>query len=125
MQASITSLPLDFSGDDNQASDRAGSHAGETPCSLSLADIIARLQADPDLNLSQQREMISALHAVARLLDADPAAIAAEPRSLRNSLAALSPAAAGISRRRWNNIHSLMLAALQQARGAYHAGAVP
>ncbi len=58
--------------------------------------------------------MISALRSLARLLGLDPAAIPADPRDLRNRLAALSPAAGGISHGRWNNVRSLALAALRQ-----------
>ena len=109
MPASVAPRPHAFPEHDIRAS-----HTDETPCGLSLADVIARLQADPDLHLSQQREMISALHTIARILNADPAAILAEPRYLRDSLNVFSPATAGFGWWRWNNVRSLMMAALQQ-----------
>ena len=80
-----------------------------------LADVIAHLQADPDLPIGRRRELISAQRTLARLLDLDPAAVPAEPRGLRQRFRDLSPAAAGISQGRWNNLRSLVLAALKLA----------
>ncbi len=82
---------------------------------LTLADVVTVLRADQLLSLARKRELISAVHSLARLLDLDPAAVPAEPRGLRNRLATLSPAAGGIGRGRWNNIRSLTLTALRQA----------
>jgi integrase len=116
MSTPVTLHTLEVPMDHNQASADFPSFTSEIPSrSFSLADVIARLQADPDLPLDQQRGMVSALRTVARLFDADPATIPADPRFLRNRLATLSPAAGGISRGRWNNIRSLMLAALRHA----------
>ena len=114
----------------SQAADPPPPPIGETPPRVCLAEVICRLQVDPDLSLVRKREMISALRSVARLLELDPAAIPAAPRELRNRLAALSPAAGGISHGRWNNIRSLTLAALRQAgvrtmRGRAHEPLAP
>jgi hypothetical protein len=80
-----------------------------------FADVIAHLQADPALPVGRRRELVSALRTTARLLDMDPAAVPAEPRALRQRFRDLSPAAAGISQGRWNNLRSLVLAALKHA----------
>jgi integrase len=114
MSVSVISRPQACPADHTQASVLSDLSNSMTPRSCSLADIISSLQANSNLSLSQQREMISALRAVARFLDTDPAAIPADPRHLRNRLAALSPASFRISRGRWNNIRSLTLAALRQ-----------
>ncbi|MDA8250224.1 MAG: site-specific integrase [Rhodospirillales bacterium] len=80
-----------------------------------LADVIAHLQADPALPVGRRRELISALRTTARLFGLDPAAVPAEPRALRQRFRDLSSAAAGVSQGRWNNLRSLVLAALKQA----------
>lgn len=82
---------------------------------VTLADVMARIKINSDIPLRQRREMLSALHTVARLLNTAPSAIPAQPGVLRQCLAAVSPAAAGISHGRWNNVRSLTLAALKLA----------
>jgi integrase len=53
---------------------------------------------------------------VARLLDADPSQIVAEPNLLRRRLEAVFPEAHGLSRGRWMNVRSLLGKALQLVR---------
>jgi integrase len=53
---------------------------------------------------------------VARLLGAPPEDIEADPAKLRRRLEAIAPAAAGLSRGRWNNVRSLVGKALALAR---------
>ena len=90
--------------------------APERPiASLTLADVIARLQADPALSAARRREMISALRTTARLLDLPPAGVPADPRHLRQRFQDLAPAACGFSRRRWSNLRSLVLGGLKLA----------
>jgi integrase len=81
---------------------------------ISLAEIIGQLQSDQNLDPDRQRAMISALRTIARLLEADPAAIPADPRSLRQRLGTVSPVIHRISRRRFDNMRSLTLAALRR-----------
>lgn len=85
-----------------------------TAQTLTFADVIARLLADP--NPPRRRgQMISALRTVARLLNADPAAVPAEPNPLRKKFESISPTAAGMRRGRWYNVRSLTLSALKHA----------
>jgi hypothetical protein len=59
--------------------------------------------------------MISALRSTARLFGRTVEQIPADPRHLREGFASVSPAAAGISLGRLDNIRSLVLAALKEA----------
>jgi hypothetical protein len=80
-----------------------------------LADVLRHLETDQGLGPARIREMRSALHTICRALGADPSLVPAEPRQLRPRLSKLTPAIAGVSRRRWNNIKSLTLRALKLA----------
>lgn len=82
---------------------------------LTLADVIARVEAQDDLQPRRKRDMVSAVRTVCRLLHAEPDAVSAELRLLRKRLEAMAPAAAGIGPGRWNNIRSLTMAALKAA----------
>jgi integrase len=80
-----------------------------------LADVLQHLETDQVLGPARIREMRSALHTICRALGADPSLVPAEPRQLRPRLSKLTPAIAGVSRRRWSNIRSLALRALKLA----------
>lgn len=82
---------------------------------VTLDMVIARIEADTELDARRQREMLSALRTICRLLGADPAMVPAEPRNLRQRLGTISPAAVGLSTGRWSNIRSLTMAALKRA----------
>lgn len=82
---------------------------------VSLADVIARIEADQNLAAARKREMLSALRSISRILTAAGQPLSAEPRLLRQHLNGVSHNSAGLSRGRWNNIRSLTLAALKHA----------
>ena len=76
-----------------------------------LAELISRIEG-ADLTATQRRDQISAVRRVARLLDGEPASIAADPAGLRRRLDALSPEALGLSKGAWANMRSLLKRAL-------------
>ena len=90
--------------------------------SPSLADIIGHLQLNTTLALQQRRDMISALRTTARLFGLEPAALPADPRVLRQHFRTSSPAAGGFSRRRLDNLRSLVLSALRTSQVAVLPG---
>src|SRR5262245_8660156 len=81
----------------------------------SLADVIV-LIAQANLSERQKQELRSAVRTVARLVDGEPANIAADPAGLRRCLEMIAPEAHGISRGRWANIRSLLRKALGLVR---------
>src|SRR5262249_34744542 len=78
-----------------------------TPSRASLADVIILISQE-NLSERQKQELRSAVRTVARLLDDEPANIAADPAGLRRCLEMIAPEAHGISRGRWANIRSLL-----------------
>jgi integrase len=88
--------------------------APETVVSVTLADVLARLEADRDLDPARRRELCSAVRSVCRVLNAEPALVAAHPRRLRARLRGVTAAAAGVGQGRWSNIRSLTLKALKR-----------
>ena len=87
-----------------------------TPASrASLADVI-RLISQANLSYRHKQELRSAVRTVARLLDGEPANIAADPVGLRRCLEMIAPEAHDISRGRWANIRSLLRKALGLVR---------
>ncbi len=90
-----------------------------TTIKLTLADVIAYIGAierpTSCTQRSKNREIISALRTVSRLIGMDPSRIPADPRFLRDHLAFVSRASQGLTRGRWANIRSLALAGLAAA----------
>jgi len=86
-----------------------------TTSRASLANVIA-LISQANLSERQKQELHSAVRTVARLLDGEPANIAADPAGLRRRLEMIAPQAHGISRGRWSNIRSLLWKALGLVR---------
>ena len=80
-----------------------------------LADVIAKIQAHPDLPPRRQRDLVSAIRTVSKGLSLDPALVAADPRSLRKRFEQLSPALLGVSRGRFTNLRSLVVTAVAMA----------
>ena len=91
---------------------------------LNFADVIARLTADDSLTSLRRREWISALHTVSRVLNSrvlnsdpnlplGPESIEAQPQLLARRLAGVTRGSTGLSLGRWNNVRSLVLAALK------------
>jgi hypothetical protein len=72
-----------------------------------LADVILYLEADPRLNPRQWREMCSAIRKVCRVLNLEPASVAANPAHLRMLLTPITPAAAGVGAGRWATIPAI------------------
>ena len=84
-----------------------------------LADVLARLGADPGLAPTRRRDLASALRTLARVARADPAATPATFPALRALAAGKVPAALGLSPKRWANVRADAAAALR------HAGVAP
>ena len=78
-----------------------------------LADAIARLEADESLAPTRRRDMISALNSLARIFCQDVAGVPAHPRFLRRRMKDVAPAAHDVSAARWANVRSLTAAGLQ------------
>ncbi|MGO9389099.1 hypothetical protein [Rhodoblastus sp.] len=81
----------------------------------SLADLIALIER-ANLSPTQQRDQISAVRTLVRLLGAEPQDIPADPTWLRRRMETISPEALGLSKGRWANIRSLVGKALSLAR---------
>jgi integrase len=77
---------------------------------------------DAALTPRQRQETCSALRAVGRAIGRRLEEIPAHPRLLGERLAALTPAMAGVSRGRWNNVLSLTRGALKRVGLATIAG---
>src|SRR5438874_4808200 len=82
---------------------------------LTIADVIARVTANPDLSPARRADLTSALRTACRVLNAEPDALVANMQHLRKALSNVSLAAADVSARRWSNVRSLTLAALVHA----------
>ena len=82
-----------------------------TPSRANLADVI-QLISKAELPEKQKQDLRSAVRTVAKLVDADPTSIAADPTLLRRKLEEISPDAHGLSKGRWANIRSLLGKAL-------------
>jgi integrase len=90
---------------------------------VTLADALAAVQT-ADLPPRRREEVCSALRTIGRVLKKSPDDIPAHPRLLGPRLAQVAPMAAGISRRRWNNVRSLArtgLALVQPMAPGRHA----
>lgn len=74
-----------------------------------------RIAAEGSLGPRQRQEVSSALRTVGRALGRRLEEIPASPRQLRERLALLTPAMAGVSQGRWNNVLSLTRTALKLA----------
>lgn len=87
-----------------------------------LAEVFSRIEAWSDLPPLRQRDMHSALRRVTVLARRSLADIPASPKALRDLLAEVSPATARLSPTTRANLRSLVLAALNEAGVATHAG---
>lgn len=77
-----------------------------------LADVIARLDADDSLALQARRELVSAVNQVAKFAQLPPSSIAADVAGLRKIFNDVQPRRFGMSARRLTNIRSLFVKAL-------------
>jgi hypothetical protein len=87
----------------------------ENPSRATLADLIS-LISNVEIADRQKQDLRSAVNTVAKVLGADPAAVAADPILLRRRLEQISPKALGLSQGRWANVRSLLGKALALAR---------
>lgn len=94
------------------------SHAGNAfadPNAPTVADLLASVDGNPQLSPRQQREIRSALKAMAGWFRLPPEAIPANLSFLRRKFAAVHSATAGVSERRVQNVRSLALRAFRVA----------
>jgi hypothetical protein len=80
-----------------------------------LADLITAVQA-ADLTPQRRQNMTSAVRTVARALGREPGQIAADASLLGRRLASVTAQQHGLSAGRWNNVRSLLRAALALVR---------
>ena len=79
----------------------------------SLADVRERLEAAPNLSPTRRRDLRSAITSIARLIDRRPEETPANINWLHIRLRRVAPAAKGISKKRFANIKSDALKALE------------
>ena len=83
------------------------------PAILSLAELKARLEQDSNLSARQQREMISAINTTAKWLNLPADMIPASAQFLRGKFQDIHPAHHHVTKRRVQNIKSLILNAMR------------
>ena len=82
---------------------------------LNLAEVLARIEANPTLSVRSRRDLTAALHTLSRVLDVDLEMLPAQPPLLRERIASASPIHVGIKERHWANVRSLTIRALSHA----------
>jgi integrase len=85
--------------------------AAETP---SLHDLLDRVSADEQLDPRRKADLRSAIKSLGQWLGLDLTAMPAHPQYLRERLAGFQPAAAGVSRKRLQNVRSAVAFALDR-----------
>jgi PAS domain-containing protein len=80
-----------------------------------IAEVMARLRTLDGLSERRRRDVLSALRKVCKIAGKTAEEIPATATSLRAIFANTSPAAARVSRRRWNNLRCLALDAIRRA----------
>ncbi len=93
-----------------------------TRLTLTLAEVITALQADPSLAPTRRRDLCSAVRRVAEMLERDPARLPASLPEIRRALADVTPAQAGVSTKTFQNLRSDLLAALRHVGANRHLG---
>ena len=83
---------------------------------LTLADVLERLNAKPELSDRRRRDLASAVRTVARLLRRNPAEVDADLDALRTRFDPIHPVQAGMSAKRLANVKSDLLAAITMTR---------
>ncbi len=86
--------------------------ASRAVAAANLADVLAAIAA-AELPERRNQDLASAVRSVARALGRSPEQVPADPRLLANRLAEIAPQALGFSKARWNNVRSLLRAALE------------
>jgi hypothetical protein len=77
-----------------------------------LADVLAAIAAT-DLPERRKQDLASAVRSAARALGRSAEQVPADPRLLASRLTEIAPQAVGFSKARWNNVRSLLRAALE------------
>jgi hypothetical protein len=85
--------------------------AADTP---SFLDLLDRVTADEQLDPRRKADLRSAIKSLGQWLGSDLTAMPAHPRYLRERLAGFHPAAAGVSRKRLQNVRSAIAFALDR-----------
>jgi integrase len=85
--------------------------AADTP---SFRDLLDRVTADEQLDPRRKADLRSAIKSLGQWLGSDLTAMPAHPRYLRERLAGFQPAAAGVSRKRLQNVRSAIAFALDR-----------
>jgi hypothetical protein len=84
----------------------------QTAALVTLETVLDRLAANTELAARRKRDLRSAVTCFAKLVDQPPAAIPMDLAAIRQKLDSIEPAWAKISRKRWANIRSDLLAAI-------------
>jgi integrase len=79
---------------------------------VTMQTVLDRLSENPGLTPSRKRDLRSAVMSFAKLMDQPPAAVPLDLASIRKRLDLVEPASAKISRKRWANIRSDLVAAI-------------
>src|SRR5262245_47426295 len=102
----------------------AGSNVPAGLHGLTLGDLHEWLKAPVDLPAARRTQLCSALTTIGKVLHRPPQEIPAVPAALAPLLREANPARAGIGVGRWNNVRSLLYAALE-LRGLVDAAGNP
>jgi integrase len=90
------------------------SHTTRPPSgdTVSFGHVLERLNADGTLSPSRRRDLRSAVTTYAKLIERAPNSIPLDFREIRRTLDSMVPAAAKVSRKRWANLRSDLVAAI-------------
>jgi len=83
--------------------------------SLTLADVLAHIEADSTLSPTRRRDLKSAIRRFCTLVDREPAQVPARMCELRPVILALNPAQAGLSRKSLQNVKADLASAMRYA----------
>jgi len=82
---------------------------------MTLEDVVQAISAMEHLSRQRRQDLCSAVRRIATLQGRRPADIPADVEAIRRQIALFTPAAAGVTPRRWKNVRSLIGAALRLA----------
>lgn len=82
---------------------------------MTLEDVARAISAIEQLPRQRRQDLCSAVRRLAAVQDMRPADIPADVEAIRRQIALFTPAAAGMTPRRWKNVRSLVGAALALA----------
>src|SRR5918996_2949964 len=93
---------------------RADHHPFTAAATPSFFDLLDRVSADEGLDPRRKADLRSAIKSLGQWLGSDLTAMPAHPRYLRERLAGFQPAAAGVTRKRLQNVRSAIAFALDR-----------